>query len=390
MKPVVEFRIGSSSLPAQHPPRFISYAQNFEDVVLWRALKSIRNGFYIDIGAHDPINNSVTCAFYRHGWRGISVEPAPSVFRRLSTARPRDISLQCLVDAEAGNRPFFIIDDESGFSTAVSDVAQVHRQAGMTSREITVEATTLTDICCRYVDGPIHFLKIDVEGAEAHVLKGADFERWRPWVVVLEATYPNTTQPSYEAWEPDLLSKSYRHVYSDGLNRFYLAAEHEEDLGPSFTRPPSPVLDWFISAGEANAYGKISELTLARDAIRAELEQARAEASLAVQAAQTAENQMRVGLEQARAEASLAVEAIASDLEQARVEASLAVQAAQTAENEMRRRLEQTRAGASLALQAAESRAGAAERALQALLSSTSWKLTVPLRVIRRFLSRWR
>ena len=30
---------------------FISYAQNFEDVMLWRALKHISEGFYIDIGA---------------------------------------------------------------------------------------------------------------------------------------------------------------------------------------------------------------------------------------------------------------------------------------------------------------------------------------------------
>ncbi len=34
---------------------FISHAQNFEDVILWRALKHVQNGFYIDVGAQDPV-----------------------------------------------------------------------------------------------------------------------------------------------------------------------------------------------------------------------------------------------------------------------------------------------------------------------------------------------
>ena len=55
--------------------RFVSYAQNFEDVMLWRALKHISNGFYIDVGAWSPDIDSVTRIFYEHGWRGVNVEP---------------------------------------------------------------------------------------------------------------------------------------------------------------------------------------------------------------------------------------------------------------------------------------------------------------------------
>ena len=49
---------------------FVSYAQNFEDVMLWRALKHVENGFYVDIGAQDPLVDSVSLAFYEHGWQG--------------------------------------------------------------------------------------------------------------------------------------------------------------------------------------------------------------------------------------------------------------------------------------------------------------------------------
>jgi len=52
---------------------FISYAQNFEDVMLWRALGHVSAGRYIDVGAQDPVVDSVSKAFYEHGWRRIHV-----------------------------------------------------------------------------------------------------------------------------------------------------------------------------------------------------------------------------------------------------------------------------------------------------------------------------
>jgi hypothetical protein len=56
----------------------ISYAQNREDILLWRALRDLSGGFYIDVGAEDPTQNSVTRAFYERGWHGINVEPVPA------------------------------------------------------------------------------------------------------------------------------------------------------------------------------------------------------------------------------------------------------------------------------------------------------------------------
>lgn len=61
----------------------ISYAQNYEDVMLWRALKAIPAGFYIDIGANDPDVESVTRLFYDAGWRGVNVEPVQAHYQDL-------------------------------------------------------------------------------------------------------------------------------------------------------------------------------------------------------------------------------------------------------------------------------------------------------------------
>ena len=45
---------------------FRSYAQNFEDLMLYRAL-GVERGFYIDIGAQHPEVDSVSKAFFDRG-----------------------------------------------------------------------------------------------------------------------------------------------------------------------------------------------------------------------------------------------------------------------------------------------------------------------------------
>ena len=61
--------------------------------MLWRALKHVERGFYIDVGACAPEEWSVTKAFYDRGWRGINIEPDPGYHRQLLAARTRDINL---------------------------------------------------------------------------------------------------------------------------------------------------------------------------------------------------------------------------------------------------------------------------------------------------------
>lgn len=66
---------------------------------------------------------------------------------------------------------------------------------------------TLTQICEQHVTGNIHFLKIDVEGHEAAVVRGMDFSRYRPWILVIESVVPNNMHiPTFQEWEHDVLA----------------------------------------------------------------------------------------------------------------------------------------------------------------------------------------
>ena len=60
--------------------------------MLWRALGRIENGFYIDVGAHDPVVDSVSKAFYEHGWRGLHVEPLPEYAAVIRQDRPDEMA----------------------------------------------------------------------------------------------------------------------------------------------------------------------------------------------------------------------------------------------------------------------------------------------------------
>ena len=58
----------------------ISYAQNFEDVVLDRVFHQVERGRYIDVGGYDPVIDSVTKHFYDKGWSGVNIEPVARFF----------------------------------------------------------------------------------------------------------------------------------------------------------------------------------------------------------------------------------------------------------------------------------------------------------------------
>ena len=226
---------------------FVSYAQNYEDVMLARAFGSVEDGFYIDVGAQDPDEDSVTKHFYDLGWRGMNFEPSERYHARLEAVRPRDVNLRCAVGDRPGSVTFYEADG-TGLSTIVEAVSAATSEA---CTPHIVPMTTLDAACAAYGITTVHFLKIDVEGGEELVLRGTGFEAVRPWIVLLEATHPNSPEPYYAHWEPLLTEHGYRFVYADGLNRFYLADEHA-DLAHHFEVPPNH-FDHFVRASEIRA-----------------------------------------------------------------------------------------------------------------------------------------
>lgn len=226
---------------------FISYAQNFEDVMLWRALKDVSAGFYIDVGAYLPREHSVTLAFYERGWYGINIEPNPEAYEQLARERGRDTNLNIAVAAVAGEATISLFPT-TGLSTIDPVVARQRILEGWETVTQTVRVETLASLWEKHVPPgqDVHFLKVDVEGFEREVLLGNDWTHNRPWIVVVEATRPLSSEKSHYAWESILIGAGYGSAYADGLNRFYLANEHL-DRSSRFEHPPN-VFDGFVIA----------------------------------------------------------------------------------------------------------------------------------------------
>lgn len=206
--------------------------------MLNRVFKGRKDGFYIDVGACDPVIESVTKFFYDEGWSGINIEPNDGFYRKLLKERPRDINLRLALGEHEESRSMHMFDN-IGNSTFEDAVRDHYVERGFRTVDQTVRVSTLAAVCRDFVKQEIDFLKIDCEGWEEAVIKGADWERFRPIVVVVEATAPDTTIPAWDAWEPDLIERGrYDFAYFDGLNRFYIRREYA-DLRRHLEVPPN-------------------------------------------------------------------------------------------------------------------------------------------------------
>ncbi|MFZ0127247.1 MAG: FkbM family methyltransferase, partial [Xanthobacteraceae bacterium] len=134
------------------------------------------------------------------------------------------------------------------------------RQFGFQAdRSVSVPILTLNQILNDHLRGrTLHFVSIDVEGMECEVLRGLDLKKYRPWIMIVEATIPGTPVPCFEKWESLIVSHGYRMVYFDGINRFYLSDEMQ-GLLPHFAHPPN-VFDDYVPAIQVAQHERIAEL----------------------------------------------------------------------------------------------------------------------------------
>lgn len=220
-------------------PRKLSYAQNGEDIRVWRAFAQARPGqpwFFVDVGANEPRHLSISASLSDLGWTGLLIEADPVLASELRRFRPGDTVVECAVARAEGHLTFHAVPG-TGLGTVDADQARAAADRGFATHVVTVPARTLTSVLEEYrPDAPIHFMTIDVEGSEADVLAGLDLDRFRPWVLCIEAIAPGTDIPSHGAWEGMLTSASYALAAFDGVNRWYVAEEHA-DLAQSIAVP---------------------------------------------------------------------------------------------------------------------------------------------------------
>jgi FkbM family methyltransferase len=223
------------------------YSRNLEDVMLCRALAGVAEGSFLDVGAGHPVYDSNTYALYQRGWRGIALEPIEEAATLWQKERPEDLLIAMAAAAEPGETTLHLMPHATQISTLDASQAADWQREGYQIEPRRVPVTTLNEVLDRFQEGELHLMSVDVEGLEREVLAGLDLARYRPWIIVIEATRPGSHAPTHEVWEPGVLSARYEFVYFDGVNRFYLAAEHAHLKG-HFASPPGPADDYVRNA----------------------------------------------------------------------------------------------------------------------------------------------
>ena len=167
--------------------------------------KGYKNGFYVDVGAHDGVSINNTLYFEKYNnWTGINIEPIKKVFDRLVTNRPNDINLNCAVCNNDGETEFFCNTGYTEMISGIKDNFDVrhwnrlqheNKQMGSTTEVIKVNTKKLETILDENKISHINYLSIDVEGAEFEVIKSINFDNVFIDVIGFENNYNDVSVP---------------------------------------------------------------------------------------------------------------------------------------------------------------------------------------------------
>jgi FkbM family methyltransferase len=272
--------------------------------MLWRALKNIKNGFYIDIGACDPVLESVSKLFYDNGWRGINVEPDIYYYEKLKIHRSDEIILNLAVSDSIKKIKFYQFE-KRGLSTCNLDVVKMHLLEGLTKPiEKEIPTISMDSLLEKSYGKDIQWLKIDVEGYEKNILQSWKNSKIRPWIILIESTIPNSQKENFKEWESIILNKGYEFIYFDGLNRFYLSVDYL-NLKKFFASPPN-VFDNFSLYKNVIAESKAQQAESKAQQAESKAQQAELKAQQAESKAQQAESKAQQAESKAQqAEATL-------------------------------------------------------------------------------------
>lgn len=199
-----------------------SYSQSGEDMILDVILYGIDKGFYVDIGANNPRDQSNTCYFYQRGWSGINIDALPGSMKPFNTERKRDINLEIPISDTEETLTYY------NYETTFYNTFDKEQAKAITEKLVeAVELNTKTlawvlDNHCPVEE--IDFLTVDTEGFDLKVLKSNNWEKYRPKVVVVEM---NSAREYFETTEIAQLMKTHNYTFSCNTtqNAFFIENE---------------------------------------------------------------------------------------------------------------------------------------------------------------------
>lgn len=185
------------------------YSQDKQDEYLEKnVFKGYKNGIYIDVGAHNGITINNTLYFEKNNnWTGINIEPIKTLYDKLVINRPNNINLNYAICNHDGETEFLCNIGYTEMISGIKDnfdprhwekLQRENKQMGSRTEIIKVNTKRLETICDENNISHIHYLSIDVEGAEFEVIKSINFNKVFIDVIGFENNYDDVSIPIIE------------------------------------------------------------------------------------------------------------------------------------------------------------------------------------------------
>ena len=204
-----------------------SFAQQGEDLILDRVLTRVlhkdvlKPHTYVDVGAYDAIDHSVTYLLYLRGWNGVVFDPSLSTQKSFKRWRKRDVFVNAVVGNEDGVDVDFYIPKRSLSDQALGSTKYPNSEIINDFDKFVFRQVNLNSELRRQGLSKIDVLNIDVEGAELEILKNLDFDFFKPSVISVEI-HGNNLEDCLKSDEARLiLSKGYQYVGSAVITQFF-------------------------------------------------------------------------------------------------------------------------------------------------------------------------
>ena len=185
--------------------------------VLFGVFPGVRDGYFVDVGSADGTIVSNTKALEEHGWKGICIDPFPTGMQGRTCAMMKDV-----VSSVSGQTVKFRQDGHLG---GIEATLGKWKDAASNAPAIELTTVTLTEILDRNrAPSFIHFMSLDIEGAEFEALKGTAFDRYRFGAMAIEH---NDEEPKRTEILTFLGARGYRRSHTYQQDDFYVPVSPE-------------------------------------------------------------------------------------------------------------------------------------------------------------------
>jgi FkbM family methyltransferase len=218
-----------NSLKTHLPVDRKSYSASGADCIVQSILRDVKSGTYIDIGANHPKLDNNTYYFYEKGWSGLAVDPNMDFDVMWKHERPLDKFEPVVVSLEEGVFNYYKFPDST--LNGIDETQMTRYSKRFPIEEIVVEkrlGKTLDNLRSLYLaKKEIHFLSIDVEGAELDILSGANLRAWKPGVILIETKNMSLYNVSDNKIVDYLTSLGYRLISKTLLDAIFVLPQKD-------------------------------------------------------------------------------------------------------------------------------------------------------------------